>query len=194
MQTQICSLWCHNRKTLLYKIGGIRFSCQFSVFKIVKPAKSSLNSAAALAIIRKTRYCKGNNLIVFDLNSRFYLLSISKERVSMKFGHFSDTAREYVITRRARRCRGSTIWAARHSSALFLTRPVGTAFTRMPSCGVSLATATITYLRTLTAGITILRTAIPSGIPAGSPPRPSWTAMSAATASGTASLPAKRTV
>jgi len=68
MQTQICFLWCHSRKTLLYKIGDIRFSCQFSVCKIVKLAKSSLNSAAALAIIRKARYCKGNNLIVFDLN------------------------------------------------------------------------------------------------------------------------------
>ncbi len=86
------------RKYSLYIIGSIRFSCQFSASQIVKLTKSSLNSAAALAIIRKTRYCKGNNLIVFDLNLRFYLLSIIEERVSMKIGHFSDTAREYVIT------------------------------------------------------------------------------------------------
>lgn len=88
----------------------------------------------------------------------------------MKFGHFSDTAREYVITTPRTPLPWINYLAARHSSALFPTRPVGTAFTRMPSCGVSLATATITYLRTLTAGITILRMAIPSGIPAGSHP------------------------
>ena len=60
-----------------------------------KPMKSA-HRAGAKMCIRDS--CKGNNLIVFDLNLRFYLLSISKERVSMKFGHFSDSAREYVIT------------------------------------------------------------------------------------------------
>ncbi len=49
----------------------------------------------------------------------------------MKFGHFSDTAREYVITTKRLRFRGSTIWDLRHSLLLFLIRPVGTAFTRM---------------------------------------------------------------
>ena len=39
----------------------------------------------------------------------------------------------------------------------------------MPSCGVSPATATITYQRTLTVGITILRTAIPYGNPGWQP-------------------------
>ncbi len=64
-------------------------------------------------------------------------------------------------------------------------------FTEMPSCGVSPATATITYLRTLTAGITILRDGDTVWNPAGSLPRPSWTAMVPPRPGLRSSLPAK---
>ena len=45
----------------------------------------------------------------------------------MKFGHFSDTAREYVITTPRTPLPWINYLAVRHSSALFLTWPVGTA-------------------------------------------------------------------
>ena len=61
-------------------------------------AKSSLFLRISLAIAEEMRYCKGNNLIVFDLNFSKNRYPICKERISMKFGHFDDDAREYVIT------------------------------------------------------------------------------------------------
>ena len=69
----------------------------------------------------------------------------------MKFGLFSDSAREYVITtpRTPPLPWINLSGAVRHSSALFPpSRPVGTAFYRDAKLGVSPATATITYLRT----------------------------------------------
>jgi len=47
----------------------------------------------------------------------------------MRFGHFDDARREYVITIRRRRTPGSTTWAARASSPSSRTSPVGTAST-----------------------------------------------------------------
>ena len=57
----------------------------------------------------------------------------------MKFGHFSDTAREYVITTPRTPLPWINYLGSEAFFSLFPTRPVGTAFTGMPSCGVSLA-------------------------------------------------------
>ncbi len=110
----------------------------------------------------------------------------------MKFGHFDDDAREYVITTPRTPLPWINYLGSETSLALSPTRRAATVFTRTPSCAASPATGIITYLRILTAAITILKRAAPSGTPAGSPPRPSWIFTSAATVWVTASSPAKR--
>ena len=108
----------------------------------------------------------------------------------MKFGHFDDDAREYVITTPRTPLPWINYLGCEAFFSLVSHTAGGYSFYKDAA---SPATGIITYLRILTAAITILKRAAPSGTPAGSPPRPSWIFTSAATVWVTASSPAKRT-
>ena len=111
----------------------------------------------------------------------------------MKFGHFSDTAREYVITTP----RTPLPWINYLGSEAFFSLVSHTAGGYSFYRDAKLRRITRYRYNNVPADSNGRYYYIKDGDTVwnpGSPPRPSWTAMSAATASGTASSPAKRTV
>ena len=100
----------------------------------------------------------------------------------MKYGYFDDANREYVITS-----------AAMISSHSYRIPAADTAFIKMPSFCALQDTATMIFHTTQMANITISKTAIRYGIPAGSRHRPIWILMPATTVLATAGSVLQRT-